>query len=589
MRKITIFLLLLLFIFVTSCSNEAKNIYIGDDGYLYINNEKTEVYSTGKDAKSAYEVALENGYGGTFNDWLRNITKDNEEIKISNNNNDSAIGKIQIINNQVFLVCNYTKEVEIRMGTLLEPAYEGYSMYDLFVTNNVALNTMNSMRTIIEEYTDYSGSTQLVSTFSSSKPYSMYVEGTVSQQAISKYTYSGNYYIACKVYCTRYEHGYLGVFAGSVDKYPETSIQRTNEDFETVSSFVALNNNNIFIGSINQANLDGYVDDTVAINLNMFNTIPTIDKLNELYERFIKISNREVETSTRYEYVTEKRMYLLGNLSDNHTDREAKTRFMTYMNEKAKQIGMENTTFVDAAGFYNKTTAVDLLRLAIYACSYDKIVEIWHKNNYTITVSGNREREVNLTTSVASPLLEDYYYLYGGKTGTVDGQSNLLCVLLGPDNKLFVVCVLGATSDRFQAAKEAMDAAVAKYYDPKIDSSSFTVSAQAAAVCLLPPGNTKAYTDYPLDLLYAKDETSIRTPASITKVMTAICALDYIQDVHQELEIKSMDITAGSGNYFYAGDRISFYEALHAMFLPSSNTCAEAVATTIGHLILAAE
>ena len=62
------------------------------------------------------------------------------------------------------------------------------------------------------------------------------------------------------------------------------------------------------------------------------------------------------------------------------------------MNQKAKDIGMNNTTFIDAAGFYNRTTAYDLLRLAIYAYGYDDIVETWHKNEYTITINGTSPR-----------------------------------------------------------------------------------------------------------------------------------------------------------------------------------------------------
>ena len=36
----------------------------------------------------------------------------------------------------------------------------------------------------------------------------------------------------------------------------------------------------------------------------------------------------------------------------------------------------------------------------------------------------------------------------------------------------------------------------------------------------------------------------------------------------------------------YDGDIITYREAIHAMLLPSSNTCAEATATAVGHKIL---
>lgn len=59
-----------------------------------------------------------------------------------------------------------------------------------------------------------------------------------------------------------------------------------------------------------------------------------------------------------------------------------------------------------------------------------------------------------------------------------------------------------------------------------------------------------------------------------------------MEAIHQEFTIIQSDIISGSGNYFRAGDKISYYEALHAMLLPSSNTCAEATATSVGHIML---
>lgn len=152
--------------------------------------------------------------------------------------------------------------------------------------------------------------------------------------------------------------------------------------------------------------------------------------------------------------------------------------------------------------------------------------------------------------------------------------------------KIFFVVVLGASVNRFEAAKLTMDAAVQKYNDPSFDVSTIDVPAKSAAVCIVPKNNTKAYTDYPLEILYEKDIYTSRTPASITKVMTSMCMLDFVNDINEEFIIKQADITSGSGNYFRAQDRISYKEALHAMLLPSSNTCAEATATAVGHLML---
>lgn len=589
MKKVFIVICTTLVFLLTSCvQNNQPSIYIGEDGYWYINDVKTGTYSIGQDGKSAFEVAQENGYTGTFEEWLSNLTKNGNELNISDpvGKNDVK-GYIQMINNQIVLVAEYEEEVEIKEGVLEEIGHENKTLYDIFVSNNYAPNNMDSLRSTNENYTDSYGKTTLQNEVYYTYNKAMYVEGTTSNQAISSASYTGTYYIASKLKCTRYEKGYLGiVFGQDAEAYQNTTLTSVTEDFVTKSDICTLEDHNIFIGSCISANLDGYIDDTVVVDLSIFDEIPSKEKLDSLYERYLDIMNGEIEVNIYTEIVSRRKVFYLGETDVTYSDSDAKSRFMQYMNDKAKEIGMENTTFIDAAGFYNRTTAYDLLRMGVYACSYDPLVEAWHKNTYTVSVSGNMERDVNLTTTVKGAALEDYYFLFGGKTGTVDGQSNLLAVVEGPDNRLFVVVVLGASVNRFEAAKQVMDLAVRKYNDPSFDYSTEDVPAKSAAACLLPLHNTKAYTDYPLTMLYEKDIYTSRTPASITKVMTAMCMLDYVYDLNEEFVISQGDITSGSGNYYYAGDIISYKESLHSMMLPSSNTCAEATATAVGHLIL---
>lgn len=562
MKKTLTIILTLFVLFLTGCTKPVEqDIYVGQDGYLYINGEKTEI----------------GGIGSTL-----------EEFKITcYQNKGNVTGHIEMINGQLLLVVEYEEEVATKLGVLQEVAHEEITLYDMFVLNNYAPNNMDSLRSTNETYTDYAGTTTLQNKVYYTYNKAMYVEGTTSQQTASSQTYTGNYYIASKIKCTRYESGYLGiVFGTDSSQYVDTTVQEVTNDFITRSAIRTLSDARIFIGSCISANLDGYIDDTVVCDLSIFTEVPSKEKLDEIYERYLQIINGEIEESITYETVKKREVIYLGEHKEEFSDSKAKSVFMEYMNNKAKSIGMENTKFIDAAGFYNRTTAYDLLRMGVYACGYDPIVETWHKNEYSISVKGNIDRNVDITTTVKGAALEDYYFLFGGKTGTVDGQSNLLAVVEGPDERLFVVVVLGASVNRFEAAKQAMDVAVQKYNDPNFDASSVDVPAKSAAVCLVPKNNTLAYTDYPLTILYEKDIYTSRTPASITKVMTSMCMLDFVNDLNEEMVIASSDITAGSGNYFYAGDRISYKEALHAMLLPSSNTCAEAVATNVGHIML---
>lgn len=589
MKKFLILVILIIIFITSSCqADDTTNIYIGDDGYWYIDNQKTGTYSIGDNGKNAYELACENGYEGTLDEWLDLLQNKDGKLNVyDKETNKTLSSEIQTFNGKIYLMVEYLEEITIREGVLAEKAYEDYSFYEIFEENNYAPLNMDSYDTETDEYADYSGSTTLQKKVSFTPDFAMQVQGEKSNQIKSGKTYTGKYYIASKVNCTRYEKGYLGIVFGSdSEKYKNTTVQSTTDGFVTVSDIQQLSGDAIFIGSCISANLDGYIDDTVVVDLSMFETIPSKEKLDELYERYLKIWKGEVEVSSRNEYITKKKTYLLGEERQTFTDKEAKATFMEYMNTKAKSIGMENTSFIDAAGFYNRTTAYDLLRLAVYACGYRDLVETWHKNTYKITVNGRIPRTVTVNTTVTSSYLEDHYFLFGGKTGTVDGQANLLAVVEGPDERLFAVIILGADGNRFEAARIALDAAMVKYYDKNADNSNLDVPAKSAAVCVIPRNNTLAYTDYDLNILYAKDIYTSRTPASITKVMTSICMLDFVSDINESFEIKASDITSGSGNYFYDGDIITYKEALHAMLLPSSNTTAEATATAVGHRIL---
>ena len=71
MKKFLILVILMIIFITSSCqADDTTNIYIGDDGYWYIDNQKTGTYSIGDNGKNAYELACENGYEGTLDEWL---------------------------------------------------------------------------------------------------------------------------------------------------------------------------------------------------------------------------------------------------------------------------------------------------------------------------------------------------------------------------------------------------------------------------------------------------------------------------------------------------------------------------------------
>ena len=112
------------------------------------------------------------------------------------------------------------------------------------------------------------------------------------------------------------------------------------------------------------------------------------------------------------------------------------------MNAKASYIGMTNSTFDNASGTSsnNLTTANDLVQLLVEACSYPEIMKVWNKKTYTIAVGGTNPRSITINTTVANQTLENYYYILGGKTGSISGAQALVMVAKIIYRLLFVTC-----------------------------------------------------------------------------------------------------------------------------------------------------
>lgn len=162
----------------------------------------------------------------------------------------------------------------------------------------------------------------------------------------------------------------------------------------------------------------------------------------------------------------------------------------------------------------------------------------------------------------------------------------------GTDSYILVGAVLDASSDnnRFLAMKQLFDIARRKIADPSsvISDSDFTYATKGS-VGLFPKGHSAMYERYPFVPIYSKNADVQAVPASVTKAMTLVTGLDYVDSIKEVVTIKSSDVIGGSGNYFSAGDTMTIEELMLAMMLPSSNTCANAFARICGDKILNSE
>lgn len=121
--------------------------------------------------------------------------------------------------------------------------------------------------------------------------------------------------------------------------------------------------------------------------------------------------------------------------------------FATLMNDKAIQLGLENTHFVTPHGLdqdEHYTTAYELALLTNYALNNKTFSKIVGTKNYTININGY-SKALNNTNE----LLGSLNGVYGVKTGFTNGANrclvtsckrgdmDVICVVLGADTKKF--------------------------------------------------------------------------------------------------------------------------------------------------------
>jgi len=122
--------------------------------------------------------------------------------------------------------------------------------------------------------------------------------------------------------------------------------------------------------------------------------------------------------------------------------------FTLLMNEKAKEIGMSNTIFLNSHGLEendgngNMSTAYDMALLMRYAMQNDEFREITRtksitvKSNYKTYVWGNKNKLLNM-----------YEYATGGKTGYTQKAKRTLVTSASRDDKNLIVVTLNDGND----------------------------------------------------------------------------------------------------------------------------------------------
>lgn len=300
-----------------------------------------------------------------------------------------------------------------------------------------------------------------------------------------------------------------------------------------------------------------------------------------------------------------------GIPTGDYTDAECVTAFMSYMAGKCSKYGMTGTTFANPSGLTldSVSTPQDLLKLGFAVASNPKALDIWATKTQDFSIGGPNERTITVTNNSIASYNEVFdpagYKFLGGKGGslTMSGYDRAMIALADVESNpvLFTFMARGQTSynNRIQCAKEICDMVKASLNGQTptqgTNLNTLVTDGGGYAACLVPPAPAGYVNlESPAELLTRAHSvsgapTASRRPASTTKTMTMLCALDYIDDPREVITLKSVDIIGGSGSTFYAGDTLQLFEALQIMMSESSNTLATAMARIIGWKILVSE
>ena len=160
--------------------------------------------------------------------------------------------------------------------------------------------------------------------------------------------------------------------------------------------------------------------------------------------------------------------------------------FVDQMNEKAREIGCENTNYADAHGLSdnNRTTAWDLYRVVSYALELPRFQEIVSSTRYTSAAMG---KTFYTTVSIQDPQRGGpYYYPYveGVKTGFTYAAGRCLVSTASKGSTHYLCVALGAPDD---STNHAMEDTVSLYkwaFDTYTDNIDVDISRQYASVQL---------------------------------------------------------------------------------------------------------
>jgi len=286
--------------------------------------------------------------------------------------------------------------------------------------------------------------------------------------------------------------------------------------------------------------------------------------------------------------------------------------FMKRMNFKAAQLGMSDSIFVNPYGGkafgYNQTTCMDILKLGIHAYGNAYIMDVLStKGIADVHIYGEHERDVAIKWDLQADF--DYAYnmihpgkanphiVYAGKGGGWSTGENRVfaymayCKVCGRNVLAVVANVsVGRTPGmqyRKNAIIELLDICSKAINGGSTDGLSVSYADYAAAALL--PENTPSVFFKNRDIMpiFSQGADVKFNPASMTKVLMGMTAMDICANNFEMYKITDEDICNDSDYWAFPGDIESIGSGMYVVLLSSNGSNTLAMARFCGEKILA--
>lgn len=133
-----------------------------------------------------------------------------------------------------------------------------------------------------------------------------------------------------------------------------------------------------------------------------------------------------------------------------------KIEFVSKMNSKARELGMQNTNFADASGLLamNMSTARDLVLLVTAASKHEQILKI-SSSQYFLTEQQNKKKKVSQieVPNTNRGLLNEFSNIVLSKTGWTTPAGRCLVLLVEENKQKYAVVILGEKSNKDREAQ----------------------------------------------------------------------------------------------------------------------------------------